>query len=153
MLDNGEIVKYDATSNILRVVDYIHHNGWNLQTNGFNKAMVLKQAYTEVFKIGNTDNDPFDLVSVRPADGFQELNPTYKIIEDFARYDIKKYYGIDLDKFVELPRHITAHMLDIAQKRQNKEADAANNLNNEIKGNVRDQERALQNVPNGFPRL
>jgi hypothetical protein len=116
--------------------------------------MVLKQAYTEVFKIGNTDNDPFDLVSVRPADGFQELNPVYRLIEDYSRYHIMKYYGLSLDKFGDMPRHITAHLIEIAEKRQDKENSSVEDLNNDINASMRKQEQlAKRQADDGFPGL
>lgn len=116
--------------------------------------MVIKQAYTEVFKIGDASTNPFELVAVRPTDGFQELNPTYRLIEDYSRYNIMKYYGIALDKFADLPRHIIKHMIDIARKRQDKENSIANDINNDVNSGLRKQEaRMKQQVNSSFPDL
>lgn len=116
--------------------------------------MVIKQAYTEVFNFGDASTNPFDLVTVRPADGFQELSPTYRLIEDYSRYNIIKYYGIDLDKFSELPRHVIKSMIDIAKKRQEKESAIANDINTDVNNSIRKQEtRMRQQVNSSFPDL
>lgn len=137
----------------MRVLDHIHKNGWHTETNGFNRAVVLKQAFTEVYKIGNVSDDPFELVIVRPADGFHELNPMYRLMEDYDRYKIQKYYGISYLEFEKLPRHKSDHMIELAKIKRDKEVNASDETEADLKRALADQAQRKHEMESDFPNI
>lgn len=99
---------------------------------------------------------PFDIVKVQPADGFHELDYTYRLIEDYSRYKVNQYYGISLDQFFLLPQHIVLHMFEIAKIRQAKESNSANPMVEELEKQIKEQNQTMnsQKLANvSFPNL
>lgn len=100
-----------------KVIDIIFEKGWQKELLGFNKELVLRQAYMIAFGIGTPEINLLDHVSDSDVDGFRELNWHNKIIDEFSMYELHNLYGISIKEFLEQPLSICNEMLKKGRSR------------------------------------
>lgn len=83
-------------------------NGWDLD-------IVLKEMYSENFKLINFQdrNRPMALIAFSNTEEYGEGNRIYERIFQFRTYEIGKHFGCSLDEFLNYPRDRVEYILTL----------------------------------------
>lgn len=101
--------------------------------------LLLTDKYDSVYGICNHSlldaTRPLSIVGMHPAEGTDVGSTIYERIEQFATLQVGKFFNISLTEFLEYPRDIVIHILEVAYKMQPKETNAASELLDKLSGN------------------
>lgn len=101
---------------------------------GFQKQVLLRQLYYEMFDIADpgSKRSPLDLVRMHSKQGHAGLGPVQHIIEKYRLAGVYEVYHIDLDAFLDMDYPTAMWVLESSKllfdKVQKDKADAINSL-------------------------
>lgn len=128
------------------MVNHIVDNGWQANLKGFERDLVLRQAFVEVYKINNVERNPFALVSDSDVDGLHELGWHYKVIENFAKYEVGQMYNVSLKDFLDFPQPQCEFMIHSAKLKFEHKTKVVNQAQQEHEQQERENERRQQQL-------
>jgi len=97
-------------------------------------AVLLREVYDKLHGISNPSDTsrPLSIVEERPKDGLHELGPLYYRIWEHRHYEVYKNYGLALDNFLMLPRHIVEHILSGLRREKQQEIELKQQLQQQM---------------------
>lgn len=97
-------------------------------------AILLSDIYDNRYNLNN-GSDIEDLIGpnlYRDTESLDNYNRLSILIETYLATDIKKHFGLSIDDFIDCTPYITNLLLNIANDRNIKLAEEAENLNEEL---------------------
>lgn len=110
--------------------------------NGFNRTMLLREAYEQEFSIfdhANDDTRPpgYALVSMNPKENLDEHGLLYNAIRRYHVNQMHKEFGIPLNDFLELPQDVVDMLYRaLGETRERISAEAAKKAEADAKGQL-----------------
>lgn len=96
------------------------------------------EAYDTAYGIANYDNRDvtgLDYVKMYPAEQVSPDSLLYDAIRKFGKRNIAKTFGLSLNEFMELPRDIAEHIMDVALEISKEKNNALQDLEDEMNDN------------------
>lgn len=93
-------------------------------------ALVLRERYETMFKIYDHDHPsaadrPLASIAMHWAENNSAGSLLYERIEQFEERKIYQRFGVSLAEFLELPRDVCSHLMEVAGKRIKEESTVA----------------------------
>ena len=102
--------------------------------NSVDAQIYCQEAYDITYGICNHDDNsvwtPLSSVALHPKEDFITNSPLLKLITRYKNLHIQKYFGIDLMTFLNQPRYICEHLLQLASADEQEEARIAEDIKN-----------------------
>lgn len=92
----------------------------------------MTDLYDREFDLVKTTS-PLNTVAFHPAEDFTDCSLLSTYFRQYVRKGIKNLFGLNVTEFMELPRHITEMMFEIADEEASKKAKVVDELENEFK--------------------
>ena len=91
---------------------------------------MLRELYEQVYGIANhiESKNPLEIVLVQDNELLVTNDPMTNIIEQYAALDLYGMFGIAFDKFIKLPSYQTKMMIKSANKKREREAHKAQEM-------------------------
>lgn len=101
--------------------------------------LLLMDKYDFIYGICNHDlveaSRPLSIIALHPAENTDAGSTIYERIDQFATLQVGKYFNLSLTEFLEYPRDIVIHILEIASKMQEKGISDQSGILDELTGN------------------
>lgn len=97
--------------------------------------LMLTESYDihyDIFRHDLINNRPMAIMELHEKEKLSTVSPLYELFKTYVECDILKYTGIPYDRFIELPRHITRHLIDDCKRLAQKDIKANQGLLSEL---------------------
>jgi hypothetical protein len=104
--------------------------------NSSDLQIALRDVYETTFGIHDhsheTEADALSLVAMREAEDIGSGGLQYERIRQYHEREVKKYWGLNLVEFLELPTDILTYLLEFSAKEQAKTSRVAADIQAEV---------------------
>lgn len=111
--------------------------------NSSDLQIALRDVYETTFGIHDhsreTEADALSLVAMREAEDIGSGGLQYERIRQYHEREIKKYWGLNLVEFLDLPTDILTFLLEFSAKQQAKSSQIASDVEAEVARMTEDQ--------------
>lgn len=118
--------------------------------------MLIREAYADIYLPSSRDKNPanyyYSTVMKYPEEDGKAYNNRYELtLEEYVRHDVKKYFGLTINEYLDLTMREKEAMLDICTKEAERALKAAKSVEEDSNAKLGAIKKTMNSVRDNKP--